>query len=103
MTVAAKWTRSRIALFALQTAPTADGGWTDTKSGGRLAVACASSHRSQNPNPKINRQRLRHARRPPLPGRQCESHLGRLGYPLRFNQTGFCYKETNFMITDYKS
>ncbi len=70
--IATKPPGPRIALIALTLAPAAHAGRAHAETLGRLAMRSTSRHSSQNPNPKIDRQRSRHACRPPS-GRQCES------------------------------
>jgi hypothetical protein len=61
-----------IALFTLKLAPTADAGSTHPETSRNFAMARARPYNSQNANPKIDRQRSRHACRPPS-GTQSES------------------------------
>jgi len=59
--VSAQRLRLRIALLAFQFAPTADAGGADTEPLRRLAMRQTCGNCRQNPNPKINRKRFRHA------------------------------------------
>ena len=61
-----------IAVLALQRPPATDARRADPEPLPGLTVRQARRDRRNNPYPKINRQRFRHACRPP-PGKQCES------------------------------
>jgi hypothetical protein len=65
-TVAAQRFRPRIALLALARSPTANACGAHAKPLGRLPMRGAGVNRRKNPNPKINRQSLSHACRPPI-------------------------------------
>lgn len=64
--VAPERTRPRIALLTPQLALAADARRAHTEPLASLAVRQTLGDRSQNPNPKIDRQSFRHASRPPI-------------------------------------
>jgi hypothetical protein len=80
--VAAERLRPRRPRLARPLAPAADARRADPEARGRRAVRQTRRHRRQHPNPQIDRQRFRHARRPPHPGGQFEPSKARFGNPI---------------------
>jgi hypothetical protein len=80
-TVTAKRSRPHIPLLALQLAPTADARSPNTEPIASLTMAQALRNSGKNANPKIERKRLRHARRPP-PADSMNHFQADLGMPI---------------------
>ena len=64
--VAAQRLRSRVAMLPLQRPPPADACCAYAEPFASFAMRSACRNRRKNPNPEIDRQRFRQARRPPI-------------------------------------
>ena len=87
--VATEWTGTRIALHPLKCTPTAHARGADAEPRRGFPMTGACGDHRQNPGPKIDGTRLRHARRPPSPADSLNQNSPAMGIPNRCNQMGF--------------
>jgi hypothetical protein len=85
--VATEWTGTRIALHPLKCTPTAHARSADPEPRRGFPMTGACGDHRQNPGPKIEGKRLRHARRPPSPADSLNQNSPAMGIPNRCNHT----------------